>query len=347
MQALGSSAPQPTLLLLHGSDDAQTHAADGRITDKGSTDAYRLLGTAVPRAALRITPQFFRRGARPPLHRYHTVLNLITDPDQNPRVLENAARLLKDFHGRIINPPHAIARSGREQVARRLAGIPGLRAPKVLRLRRQPAELAARAIVRSGLHFPLLIRQAGRHTGEFTGLVHSPDDLPSALQASTDHLATEFVDFRSPDGVYRKYRVWCVGERLVFRHMVGSDEWNVHVSVRDGFMADRPDLIAEERALFEAGGPPEPVMQVLRAIRERMELDLFGVDFAILPDGEVLLFEANATMNFIAFSREGPYTYTQKSIAPMQQAMWALVGFTPPPGLVSTPEVPAEPAPSP
>lgn len=344
---LRSLQGSPTLLLLQGSDEAQEVGPLGQMRDKGSTDAYKLLGNLVPRDRLRITPNFLKKGTRPPLPQYHTIFNLITDPDQNPRVLDVADRLLRGFHGRVINPPAAVRQSSREKIAQALAGTPGLLVPQVLRLRRQPAELAAKAVIRSGLDFPLLVREAGTHTGRFTGLAYGPEELEPALGGATDHLVTEFVDFRSTDGLYRKYRVWCVGNRIVFRHMVGSDGWNVHVDVRKGFMGQRPDLIAEERALFEAGELPGPVTQVLSAVQQRVALDMFGVDFSILPDGRLLLFEANACMNFIAFSPDGPFTYTQASIAPMQRALWELVGFKPPPGTLSVPEETAAPVPNP
>jgi hypothetical protein len=277
------------------------------------------------------------------------VFNLITDPDQNPRVLANVARLLKNYRGKVINRPEAVQRSGREQVARRLAGTLGLIVPRVLRLRKQPAELAAKAVLRSGMRFPLLVREAGKHTGQFTGLANGPHELLPALAGPVEHLVTEFVDFRSADGLYRKYRVWCVGEQLLLRHMLFSDSWNVHASQRFGFMADRPTLIAEERALFEAhgGSPPPQFVPVLEEVARRMELDLFGIDFGVTANGQLLLFEANATMNFINFQRDGPFTYLNQCIGPMQRSLWDLVGFIPPAGPVSAPAAPDLPVPTP
>jgi hypothetical protein len=37
-------------------------------------------------------------------------------------------------------------------------------------------------------------------------------------------------------------------------------------------------------------------MDSLRAIGDRLDLDYAGIDFACLPDGRLLVFEANATM---------------------------------------------------
>jgi hypothetical protein len=40
-------------------------------------------------------------------------------------------------------------------------------------------------------------------------------------------------------------------------------------------------------------------MQSLRAIRGRIPLDIFGVDFGVDADGTVIFYEANATMNLL------------------------------------------------
>ena len=49
-------------------------------------------------------------------------------------------------------------------------------------------------------------------------------------------------------------------------------------------------------------------LQALRAIRDRIPLDVFGVDFEVDADGRLVFFEANATMNLFSTARpEIPY----------------------------------------
>ena len=40
-------------------------------------------------------------------------------------------------------------------------------------------------------------------------------------------------------------------------------------------------------------------LRTLEAIRARMPLDIYGVDFEVDRDGQVVLFEANASMNLL------------------------------------------------
>ena len=55
--------------------------------------------------------------------------------------------------------------------------------------------------------------------------------------------------------------------------------------------------------------PPE-VADILKAVRDRMGLDFFGMDFGLDADGRVILFEANATMSF-AMKFGPPFQYLE------------------------------------
>jgi hypothetical protein len=93
-------------------------------------------------------------------------------------------------------------------------------------------------------------------------------------------------------------------------------------------MAFRPDLVAEDRAVMESGGRlPPPVSAVFDEVRRRMPLDFFGVDFGISPNGEVVLFEANATMSFFPFAEDPQFDYSRRCIAPARSAFRELLGF--------------------
>ena len=323
----------PKLLLIVGSDSEEQRSGT-KLKFSGLTDLYRLLGTGVQAPMLKIAPDEDCSNSRFDVSRFDCVINLITEAELHRKVLNNVRTLLRDYRGRIINPPDSILRSTRDQVAARLQGTEGAAVPKVLRLSAAKRKGAARLIDEAGLCFPMLLRQAGTHTGRFVGRFDNLDPLLAALPDDGDHLLTEFVDFRGADGLYRKYRVFFIGKRRVVRHMLVSDEWNVHASDRRRFMAARQDLIAEEERLLAVpdGAFPTSVHAVLADVRERMGLDFFGMDFAIIPDGRLLLFEANATMNFFPFLRDGEFAYLMRAIDPAQQAMRALVGLPSRPG---------------
>jgi hypothetical protein len=316
------------LFIIGGGDEGdRVTQAGSRIVVTGTTDLTKLLIPPEPHHRLHVTRNYFRQGRQADLSGYRVLLNMITEPEQNAKVLENLKKLLRGLPGRVINPPDAVLRSTRDQVARLLSGIPGLIVPKIVRLNGSKPAIAAAAIDKAKLTAPLILRQVGTHSGKIVGRFDSIADAVTALTPG-EHVAAQFVNFASGDGLYRKYRVFFIGERIVLRHMLVSDHWNVHAKDRGRFMACHPDTVADERALMESDNPFAPnVRHVLEAVRSRMPLDYFGMDYGVTQSGEIVLFEANATMSFFPFSPDQQFEYLKRCFAPAQAAFRELLGL--------------------
>src|SRR5947209_17858018 len=93
-------------------------------------------------------------------------------------------------------------------------------------------------------------------------------------------------------------------------------------------MAERPEMVIEEKRMFAAPEVsfPDEVQRVLAAVRQRMPLDFFGMDFGVLPDGRVVLFEANATMNFFPLLPDPRFAYLESCMEPARNAFLELLG---------------------
>jgi len=61
-------------------------------------------------------------------------------------------------------------------------------------------------------------------------------------------------------------------------------------------------------------------MAAIEAIGARLDLDYGGVDFSLLPDGRVLVFEANATMLTHLEADDSPFAAKNAFIRPIMQA---------------------------
>ena len=153
------------------------------------------------------------------------------------------------------------------------------------------------------------------------------EDLQRAVPARGEFFATEFADFRSADGLYRKFRVCVYGRSIVLRHMIVSDGWSVHGREREGLMLQRADLRDEERRMLERPRHAfaASVLETLRAARKRIPLDYFGIDFGIAADGAVVLFEANATMNSFSPITNPEYDYARSPLTLMRRALRAMI----------------------
>ena len=66
-------------------------------------------------------------------------------------------------------------------------------------------------------------------------------------------------------------------------------------------------------------------MAALAHIRDALGLDYAGIDFGLNADGEVLLFEANATMVIIPPDGDARWDYRREAIARIQTAVRAML----------------------
>ena len=196
----------------------------------------------------------------------------------------------------VINPPARVVPTGRAENARRLGALPGVVTPRMVRLPRE--RLTAEALAALGFGFPLLLRAPGFHTGRFFEKVDGPEHLAEAAARipGDDLTAIEFLDARSADGKIRKYRAMMIGGALLPVHAAVSGQWKIHYFSAE--MADHPQHRAEDEAfLADMAGVLGPrAMAALEAVRDALGLDYAGADFSLSPQGELILFEANATM---------------------------------------------------
>lgn len=231
---------------------------------------------------------------------HHVVFNAIGDAERCGPALEAAAEILGATDAPLVNRPEAVRATGRAPNAGRMAGVPGVVAPAAADLSRDrlSGSDAQRTLAAFGLEYPLLLRAPGFHTGQHLLRVDGPDGLPGAVAALPGRAITvlRYLEARSPDGKVRKYRVMIVDGRLYPLHLAIASHWKVHYVTAD--MADHPEHRAEEaRFLADMAGVLGPrAVAALGRIRDVLGLDYGGIDFGLGPDGQVLFFEANATM---------------------------------------------------
>jgi hypothetical protein len=234
-----------------------------------------------------------------PLPPHQVVFNAIGDADLAAPSLAAAQSIVALTNAPVINPPSAVLATGRADHAR-LASLPGVVAPTIVTL---PRELlaspdAAASVARRGFCFPLLVRTPGFHTGRHFLRVESPEALPGAVAQLPGKELTviQFLDARGADGKVRKYRVMMIAGQLYPLHVAISSDWKIHYFTAE--MAEREDHRAEDAGFLEnmpaVLGPR--AMEALSSIQATLALDYAGIDFGLSGEGEILLFEANATM---------------------------------------------------
>ena len=252
--------------------------------------------------------------------------NAIGDADVAQPLLERLSTFAAQAGAGLLNPPGAVARTARDSLPDWLAQIDGAIVPPVLRID-QSQGAADVARLRAGEPSARwLLRPVQSHGGEGLVLVEAGADLPLYdWSAASQFYLTRFHDFRSADGYYRKYRMIYLAGRPYPYHLAISNHWLVHYFSAD--MLAHPWKQAEEaRFLTDPTATlGDGAMRTLAAIGQRLGLDYAGIDFSVLPDGRVLVFEANATMLVHAEADSSPLAYKNAAVATLRRAFSAML----------------------
>ncbi len=240
-------------------------------------------------------------GDAPP---YDIAFCTIADPDRCAADLDRASALSLPM----LNPPDRVAATRRDRLPGLLQGIPGLALPRTERVARD--ELIRHIEGAAGR--PLLIRPAGSHGGTDLAKIGDVTELPEFLEPLPDQVfyLTEFYDYRSADGFYRKYRFIFVDRQVFAYHLAIMEDWKVHYWRTD--MARQMWMKQEEEAFLADWTTqfPPGATQTLDRLARRLDLDFGGIDCGLMPNGEIVLFEANAAM--LVHLDDDPITFPYK-----------------------------------
>lgn len=279
----GSARPVRVLLLATA---GQANAPLARLLDEHIFETWLL------------APEFHDQASALPEH--DLVVNAIGDADAAPEALRMAGALLERSAAPLVNAPARVAATGRCDNWRRLGALPGVVTPHATTLSRAALSgaTAVTQLQRHGLRFPVLLRSPGYHGGENFVRVDRAQELAQAVHAlpGEELIAAEFIDTSSADGKTRKYRVMVVDGELYALHLAVGNHWKLHYFSAD--MSENAEHRAEDERFLndmaEVLGPR--AMQALHEISQCLGLDYGGIDFGIDAKGQVVVFEANATM---------------------------------------------------
>lgn len=218
-----------------------------------------------------------------------------------------------------INDPSHLVRCARENLPITLAGVEGV---DVVETRRMSGELL------NEIELPALVRPADTHAGE--GLLYARERIELEWHhqrwKADDYYVTAFVDYKSADGAYRKYRIVLVDGVAYPYHLAISHNWMVHyrtseMSQHDWMRAEEARFLDDPAAIFPRWN------EIAGELSARIGLDYVGFDVTRLPDGRMLMFEADPAM---LIHDEEPSnataSYKRPHVAAIREALHALLG---------------------
>ncbi len=132
--------------------------------------------------------------------------------------------------------------------------------------------------------------------------------VSSQERPGDDCYLIEYIDYRSTDGYFRKYRFIFVGTDMLPYHLAIGSDWKLHHDSTD--MGEHPWMQQEELAFLSKSkhrSSATGIHRALQTIRERIGLDFFGIDCALDAAGDLVVFEANASMLVHDQNADFPY----------------------------------------
>ena len=195
-------------------------------------------------------------------------------PDEASAASDFARRLASDpARWRVLNDPRRVLL--RYALLRNLADA-GINDFRVFRLPELPVDA----------RYPIFLRGENDHQGAVTGLLHNEQQLREACRDLPDRdrlLAVEYLSYRRADGLFVKCSMMRIGDDLVPRHLLFSDEW----VVKDPDKLDE-GLMREEDQFVNQPSHQTALLEIFR----RAGIDYGRIDYTI-ADGRVQVFEIN------------------------------------------------------
>ncbi len=232
-------------------------------------------------------------------------------------VLERIEQLTAHERARIVNDPNRISTTAREHLREVLGGIADVVACETYLI-----DASALPYIK----LPSLVRPRDTHAGRGLALVANARELrehAARFPAAAYHVSRP-LDYRSGDRLFRKYRAIAIGGVPYPYHLAISPRWMVHY--QGSPMREHDWMRDEERQFLER--PDEVVpgfSERLGAIARASGLDYVGIDFAVMPDRTIAVFEIDAAMLVHDESPDDVFCYKRPYVARIREALHALI----------------------
>ena len=252
-----------------------------------------------------------------PIPEHDILVVAMSETDENRELLALLEKNLSAWPKPIINAPQHIPSTGRNIASTLLQGAPGLAIPASWRISRDTLqgiaeEAQSPATLFEDCHFPLIVRPIDSHAGRDLARIGTPAELTAYLSqvAEPEFFISKFIDYSSPDGLFRKFRVALIDGVPYACHMAVSAHWMIHY-VNAGMYEDAAKRTEEERFMADFDNFARRHRAALAAIHQRTGLDYLCIDCAEMQNGDLLIFEIDHAMVVHAMDSDALFPYKQ------------------------------------
>ncbi len=242
----------------------------------------------------------------------------VCETDHHRPLLKHLETLVPSWPRPMLCAPERIARLSRDGACALLPSAPGMVMPLTARIDRRAlagigrAEAPVTAFVADG-GFPFIVRPVDSQKGHGLMKIDAPDAIGGYLKTRPENAfyVARYVEYRGPDGQFRKYRIVLIDGRPYACHMAISGHWVVHY-ISAGMREDAAKRAEEAR--FFAGFDDDFARRhrhALLSIAKQVGLEYVGIDCGQTPDGELLIFEVDSGMTVHAMDPVDIFPYKQ------------------------------------
>ena len=264
----------------------------------------------------------------------HDVLFVaIGESDANRPLLQELENITREWPRPVLNHPERITRLARDRACDLLQKDPTIVMPVSVRIDRDTLqEIAQGKLVIDALIenviYPVIVRPVGSHAGKDLQKIASAEEIVSYLHtvSAAEFYVARFVDYRSRDGLFRKYRIMLIEGQPFISHMAISTHWMIHYL--NAGMAENADKRAEEARFMDAFDTDFAVRHqgAFSTISEQIGLDYVGIDCGETRDGKLLIFEVDSDMIVHAMDPVDLFPYKPARMHKLFDAFRAMLG---------------------
>jgi glutathione synthase/RimK-type ligase-like ATP-grasp enzyme len=277
----------------------------------------------IDRATTTIHKLYLLENVEPPaaLPRYDVVLDAIAESRAAVPYLELAERFARSQSAPVLNRAERVLAISRERLPQTLQSVDAT-VPAVTEISRE--SLAGGD---APLAYPFIVRPVGSHAGHDLARVANRAELDAYLEdaKAPGFFCSPFVDYKSEDGYFRKYRFVYVDGEAFPVHQAISPKWMIHYY--NAPMAEHQWMRDEEAGFLRDpwGRFAGAIGEALRAVAPAVGLEYFGIDCAVGPDGRLLVFEADAAMLVHTTDPVDLYPYKHEFVPKIYRALEHMV----------------------
>jgi tetratricopeptide (TPR) repeat protein len=240
--------------------------------------------------------------------RVDVVINNVVNAEylQTGDNLAGARAFAGELAAPLVNPPEAAVQCTRQKNPANLSGIDGLIVPSVRRFRRDPSRLGELIeAIEDGTPYPMIVRTPYEQESRNMRLARTRAELEHSVRElpSTQFYVIEYLGAPRERGCFRRMRCAFVGGQPIIIRADYDRQWIVRSRfiISTQIYSDYPDLLERadriiSRSHEELGAHS---MAALEAVGRAIPLDVFGMDFDVDDAGNVICFEANASMGLL------------------------------------------------